>query len=237
MECSICNTQLEGDFCSSCGQRYRPGRLGFLGLVTTFLSGWISLERGFFATLWVLIRQPQTVIINFWNGFRGYYSSPGVFLFYSIFVMGLHWNLVDNTLLGLTVNTNGLSEDIRQLFSPQFFVILLIVPVFALSAFLVHFKDGHNLAECFVASIYLFGVWTIVFTILSDLYFWWKGYGLGFSSFAAMMLVGSAMAYRQPMGLWAIAKSFVLQFLAMFAILLLFFGALYLIDPESVQVE
>lgn len=237
MECSICQRELSGDFCSSCGQRYVAGRLGLAGLVTAFLSGWLSLERGFAATLWLLIKRPRSVIGNYWEGFRAYYSSPGIFLFYAIFIMGLHWNLVDHHLLGLTVNTDGLDEGFRHLFSPQFFVILLVVPVFAFTALLVHYKERHTPAEHFIAAMYLFGVWAIVFTVLSDLVLWWFDYSTQFSSFTVLMLIGSAMTYRQSEGLWAIIKSFVLQLITMILLLIALFGTLYLINPAAVQIE
>jgi hypothetical protein len=59
-----------------------------------------SLERSVLASWWLVIRQPDKIIGNYWAGNRGYYHSPGRLTFYAAFVIGLNFALFGNELLG-----------------------------------------------------------------------------------------------------------------------------------------
>ena len=156
-KCTICGTALRGPFCHQCGQKRTGNRLRFGTIIRDFVSNLLSLERSGFATMVHLLRQPVTVIHNYWAGNRGYYQSPSRIIVYAILFIGLHIYWHDNLIFGLAFTD-----------SPKGFFLVVFLTLFTLSSKLAYLGKG-SLAEHIVSAVYLFGTWSVVLILLYEL--------------------------------------------------------------------
>ena len=93
--CTICKTELQGPYCTTCGKHYLGRRVNTWDVIGGWLSGLLTPERSVLGTFRQLLTQPQFVVQNYWSGFRGYYLSPGQLVVYMLFVIGVHLAFVD----------------------------------------------------------------------------------------------------------------------------------------------
>lgn len=111
--CTICHSELQGAYCSTCGQRYLGRRVNTWDVIGGWLSALLSLERSVLGTFRQLLANPRYIVDNYWSGFRGYYLSPSQLVVYMLFVLGLHLALVNQMIVGITVNVSGISDSLK----------------------------------------------------------------------------------------------------------------------------
>ncbi|MDF1673261.1 MAG: hypothetical protein P1U41_07125, partial [Vicingaceae bacterium] len=146
MKCSVCNTQIEGKFCNSCGQKFDSKKLSFKTVISDIFSNLTDVEKSVFLNIYNIIRYPKKVINNYWDGFRGYYYKPGKMLFYFITIAGIGALFLKDRLFGLIFNSEGISEALT--FAIVFF------PLLNLSSFLTYRRYKRNYLEHLVSTIY-----------------------------------------------------------------------------------
>jgi len=232
--CTICDAQLQGEYCHVCGQRTTGKRISFREWVSDAISGIFSLERSVLASWWMVIRQPDKIIGNYWAGNRGYYHSPGRLAFYAAFVIGLSFAFFGTELLGLNLTFTNIPVP------PQLILLILIIPLYALTSWLTFIRQKHNFLEHLVAMIYLFSTWIVIFVIVDDLqwYLFDKIIDLGMVMLFILVLfiwtarVHSPSKNRKHILLYTLAEIGIL--LLILSILILF---LYLVVPESITVN
>ncbi|MEM1219221.1 MAG: hypothetical protein AAGH79_09925 [Bacteroidota bacterium] len=206
--CSICGTQLQGTFCHQCGQKSTGKRLQFGTIIQDFVSNLLSLERSGFATMIRLLRQPVTVIHNYWAGNRGYYQSPSRIIVYAVLLIGLHIYFHENLIFGLAFTD-----------SPKGFFLVVFLRLFTLSS-LIAYPGRHTLAEHIVSVIYLFGTWSVVLLIIFELINLFNpdhllfNFGVLFSLIAAI-LFNQARVFLPNAGVGKIILRSFLQFLVL----------------------
>jgi hypothetical protein len=86
--CLNCNAQLQGPFCSQCGQKDLPRRQNLVDLLTNFISSFFSFESKFFNTLNRLLFKPGTMAKMYNHGKRERFYHPArmyVFLSFLFF--------------------------------------------------------------------------------------------------------------------------------------------------------
>lgn len=76
VRCMNCDTPIDGQFCQSCGQRYRSERLSLKILLLDIPSQWFNLNRGFFHTFVQHFKTPGSVAGDFVAGRRVTYTNP-----------------------------------------------------------------------------------------------------------------------------------------------------------------
>jgi hypothetical protein len=237
--CSQCHTKLIGDFCHQCGQQATAIKTNYRDVLAALLSGVFSVERGIFNVLKVLLFNPAILIRRYWRGDRLYFYSPAQIVFYTLFVTGLHLSFFDKKLLGLNVGLSGLSQEAMTVFSPQLLLIVLLVPLLMLSTYLTFYKEKYSLAEHFISAIYLFCGWTIILTVTSDLLFWLSGVYFNWLTllFLLCFFWWSSRVYKPRANVLIQLTYFCLQiFIFIFSIGFLM-GMLYLISPQSINVQ
>lgn len=92
--CSICKIPIKENYCSKCGQKFSGKPISFLSLITDFISNFFSMEKSGFATILKILKNPKSIVDNYYLGFKNYYPSPGQLLLYGIAVVALHKNFV-----------------------------------------------------------------------------------------------------------------------------------------------
>jgi uncharacterized membrane protein len=234
--CTICQTKLQGDYCSSCGQRYLGRRVNAWDVIGGWLSGLLLPERSLLGTFRQLLVNPRYIINNYWSGFRGYYLSPSQLVVYMLFVFGLHLALVNQEILGITVNVSGVSDSLKSFLSPQLFLFLLMIPMLGLSTAAVYYRHKHSFPEHFTAAIYLFALWAILFTLLTDTLYLLLGMELGslpFWFFGAVFLWSARVFSPEGSAWYRVLLNAVLAILMLAFIFAILLGIAYLLDPEG----
>jgi hypothetical protein len=88
--CLNCGTELRGNFCSNCGQKFLPKRQGITDIVINFIGSFTSFESKFFRTLSLLTFRPGRMINDYLIGRRERYYHPArmyVFLSFILFLI------------------------------------------------------------------------------------------------------------------------------------------------------
>lgn len=75
--CPNCDTEAEGTFCASCGQR-QLGRLTFRSLGAELVTRLFSVERGKWRTLYTMTAHPGRATRDYLAGRRARYVSPAL---------------------------------------------------------------------------------------------------------------------------------------------------------------
>lgn len=169
--CSVCGTEIIGNYCHHCGQKITRQKTSSLDITKSLLSGFFSIERGIVGILYSLTVKPRKVVENYWKGNRFYYYNPGQMIFYVIFVLGLHIAFVSkDRLLGVHVTVDA-SGGLSAIFSPQFLLIVLILPLYSLTTWFSFIKKHKTFPEHFISATYIFAYGAIIVTILCDMLF------------------------------------------------------------------
>jgi len=200
-----------------------------------WLSGLLSPERALLGTFSQLLKHPARVIHNYWQGFRGYYLSPSQLVVYMLFVLGLHLALVKDDLLGLDVKIRGISDELSSFLSPQLFLFLMIIPFLAVTTSIVYYRHKRSFPEHFTAAIYLFAVWSILFTLVDDTLWFLANWPLNTFTFFVLLFFWSARVFSPELPWYRVAGNALLSVLVSVAMLALLLGVLYWMDPGSVS--
>ena len=153
-----------------------------------------------------------------------------------LFVFGLHLALVNQEILGITVNVSGVSDSLKSFLSPQLFLFLLMIPMLGLSTAAVYYRHKHSFPEHFTAAIYLFALWAILFTLLTDTLYLLLGMELGslpFWFFGAVFLWSARVFSPEGSAWYRVLLNAVLSILMLAFIFAILLGIAYLLDPEG----
>ena len=75
MNCKNCGNTLSGSYCTSCGQKAKTSRFDWQYLGKQILDS-VDFDRGFFHTLYSLLRRPGNAINGYINGKRIGFTNP-----------------------------------------------------------------------------------------------------------------------------------------------------------------
>jgi len=157
MKCSVCSNEIRGKYCSNCGQYYKGRRINFKAFLGDLFDGIFSLEKSFFQNIRIGLSQPETLVLNYWKGFRRFYYSPGKFLTIASLFLVLHYSIA-NDFLGIVVTSN---------ISSQFVILFTNIILLTLSSFLLYIRFKKNFFEHLILNIYNVSLWIIVFFPIS----------------------------------------------------------------------
>ncbi len=101
--CANCGTQLEGRFCSSCGQREEPRVPTFTALIKELTNATFGLESKLWRSIYILIFRPGKLTVEYLSGKRQKFTSPlRLYLLFSIL-----------TIAYITINGDQLTENFQ----------------------------------------------------------------------------------------------------------------------------
>jgi hypothetical protein len=233
-KCTICHTVLQGDYCHVCGQRSTGKRISFREWASDAVSGMFSVERSVFASWWLLIRQPDKIIKNYWDGNRGYYHSPGRLAFYAAFVIGLSFALFGTELLGLNLTFTNIPVP------PQLVLIILLIPQHAVITKITFFRQKIRFLEHLIAMIYLFSTWIVIFVIIDNLQWYFFGKIIDETMvliFIIILFIWTARLYSPSKKWTSILLYALIQFSLLLFMISLLIVFMYFVVPESIQVK
>lgn len=160
-KCSICNIEIEEKYCPRCGQYHTARRITNKKLFLDIIDGLYSLEKSFYTNMKVGLLRPGKLVNNFWNGYRGYFYSPGKFLAIALFSLLINFLIQDNFFM-ITVASGNVG--------PNFLLLFLALVLNSFASWIVYFLHKKNFNEHFVMNMYTLSFWTIIMVPLSLLW-------------------------------------------------------------------
>ncbi|PCI64487.1 MAG: hypothetical protein COB37_01330 [Kordiimonadales bacterium] len=182
-ECANCGTPLDGQFCHRCGQRNLEGRLNARHFVSQAFEEITSLDSKIGRTVWGLIQNPGQVSLRYIGGERMRYVNPLKYflLVFALFYLAMVTTGGMDAFVDNTVNENGPIDtspeqmlansalELKDVLRDQLnFVVILILPLFALVLRWQFWRSGKNYVEtlCMVfyafAQIYLYSIFAVL---------------------------------------------------------------------------
>jgi hypothetical protein len=173
MNCKTCNFQLDDNakFCSNCGAKIVDDRLSLKGTWEEFIGPFFSWDNNFWRTFFGLFKNPKDVLEAYISGARKKYFQPFSYIilyatiavfFYKFFPMEIIMDYSEGFTKGYN-STNSSSNvpkiDMKSymetLMSYYNFFVLLLIPIYALTSYIIFNKRGHNFFEHLVFNSYL----------------------------------------------------------------------------------
>jgi hypothetical protein len=153
-ECVNCNTIVEGNYCTNCGQKANQKRYTLKNLPGEFVHGFFHINSGLLFTIKELFIRPGVALRGYIAGKRVGYFNPFTFLVLIGLVAGYLY-----TRSGIIEHVNDIllasSETIdftRKHFS---FRMLMAVPSYSVMCWILFRSYRYNIAEYLVISTFL----------------------------------------------------------------------------------
>ena len=166
--CLNCNSIVEGNYCSKCGQPIDSSRINIKHLMEELQSGIFHINKGLIYTTKELLLRPGSTIRNYISGKRVKYSKPFTFLI----IWGAVYSIIFHFFNYFPMTEmNDQSSEVLQ-YIPLFhwssinysLVALFLMPIYAFSSYLLFHRKGYNYTEHLVVFSYIQGA--TIFLIL-----------------------------------------------------------------------
>jgi hypothetical protein len=169
--CLNCGAELHGKYCSNCGQAAAIHKFSISHIFSHDLAhGIFHLDRGFFYTVKEIIRRPGVAIREYIQGKRVNHYNYFAFI---ILLAAINHLLFTSTSFKVSdIFLAKEEKDVLELFQHyileyQKLISLGLIPVCALSSFIIFRKAGFNYAEHLVINAYMQGGVLLINTIIS----------------------------------------------------------------------
>lgn len=186
--CKNCDTEYQGNFCPSCGQKLIEERFTIREGISNVVGIVFNFDRGLWPTLYGLLVNPGKVLRDYINGVTVKYYNPFrfVFLILTISVILLASLGINEYLQGeyaTKISGQPLPEPIKEIMSLfnayNHLFMASSMPILAFSSWLFFRKKGLNYAEHLIIVSYAFGVTVFLglliipfFFVSKELYAW-----------------------------------------------------------------
>lgn len=169
--CKSCGFSGKGNYCSQCGQYYKIKRISLTGLLQDIFHFFTHLESGFFYTLKQLIIKPGYMQREYVEGVRHKHQTP----FSMFFICGTIAALLRYWILNYLMTTFHSADPVEVKFYKEYMVLLyiMLIPVYAVVAYLLFYKSGYNYTEMIVLLLYTLSVIFLVSPLLFLLLLKW----------------------------------------------------------------
>lgn len=181
--CLNCNNEIQGNFCSNCGQSTKLHKINLHYLVHDIQHGLLHFDNGILFTVKELFIRPGNSIREFLNGKRANHFKPfslviilsGIYALLSYF---FHIDLFSNNyeMRGYGQGFNNFKtsvDELREWFAHHFFVIsLLQIPVFSIGTYVMFKKEGYNYIEHLVINSFITGQKLFLYIVTLPICYW-----------------------------------------------------------------
>ncbi len=232
--CKNCETQAEGSYCSSCGQRTSVHTITFKETFSDLASGLFSFEAPFWKTLKLLITNPGKLFREYLLGKRKSYFKP-----VSFFILLTAIHLLIRSFLDYDPMANVPERENARIAlfieAGQYMVRninnILFVFVFTLSIFMkFFFYKKYNWAGYMAIAFYLVGLYILIGTVMLFLLKYTR-YEFKSLSMVIMLFyfIYAMISFFEKQRLWVLIKSLLVYVLALAFYVILGFGFALLI--------
>lgn len=175
MNCKTCKFEIDDNasYCSNCGAKIVFERLSLKGTWEEFVGPFFSWDNNFWRTFFDLFSNPKNVLEAYISGARKKYFQPFSYIilyatiavfFYKFFPTEITTDYSNNFTEGYNsakpannapkFDMTGLMESFLSYYN---FIILALIPLYALTSYITFKNKGHNFFEHLVFNSYLQG--------------------------------------------------------------------------------
>lgn len=173
MKCKTCDFQLEHEakYCSNCGSKIVDERLSWKGTWEEFIGPFFNWENNFWRTFFGLFTNPKDVLEAYITGARKKYFQPFSYIilyatvavfFYKFFPLEIITDYSEGFTRELSTSNSSakvpkfdMKNYMESLMSYYNFFVLLLIPIYAFSSYIIYNKKGHNFFEHLVFNSYI----------------------------------------------------------------------------------
>lgn len=181
MSCMNCGQEAAGNFCSHCGQSTKIARVTVSNFLSDLSDSVFQINRGLFFSLKELFVRPRHSIREYLSGKRKNHIKP---IAYALTLSTIYFlisqildtqTFFDDVLTGWTNRTDETETGRKQLaimtwFAKNYtYTMLLLLPLYSLSSYLLFFKSGFNYMEHFILNAYITGQQAIFYSLAATL--------------------------------------------------------------------
>lgn len=179
--CKNCDTSFTGRYCPNCTQSVEANsRLSFKQVVLDFFDTIFNLDKGFFYTIWNLLKRPGFVAQSFIDGKRKRFTNPVKYFIISTAAQALtlyffapeEQNIPSMHFPFLSIEMNENIHLWNQLLSLNYPILIgLINLVFwAVLLYFLFRKLKYNLTELLAILMYFYGTVFLILYMISMIY-------------------------------------------------------------------
>lgn len=161
-KCTICNSVVEQNYCSNCGQRIGRKRTTLISMLSDGIKSFLDVEKSALASILIIIKNPRKIVVNYIEGNRGYYPSPFKLLIYALAITALHLTYVDNLILGADINAEGVETHIT--------FWLFFFPLLGLSSLISFARKNEPFIAHLISTLYISSAWFMLLIVIVDLF-------------------------------------------------------------------
>ncbi|SFU61787.1 Protein of unknown function [Pustulibacterium marinum] len=168
MECLNCQSVVVGNYCSNCGQAAKATKINNKYLFREVPEAIFNLEKGFWFTLWEIMKNPVKVTKAYLNGRRANYYKPISLLLLVVSAYFIVFKLIlpkgayleklaslDSRYGSDAVANEAQAMIYDYMFGYPIFIYLVSLPIFAFGFYLAFKKYKYSFGEHFYISVIL----------------------------------------------------------------------------------
>ena len=161
--CLNCGTEVRGNYCSNCGQKFQPTKLPLKQFLEDAVETFFNLDNRILKTLKDLFLKPGKVTLNYIEGKRATYLPPlRIYISISVVYFLIAELIGSEKILFVNFNQDGDSEvNLAKVIQVGMF---FLVPVMAGILKLVHKKRKAFYVEYLIFSVHIHSIWFVLFT-------------------------------------------------------------------------
>lgn len=166
--CHNCSALITKNFCSNCGQK-KYKRIDKKYIWDELQYTLFHTNKGFLYSIKKILRNPGKTAMEFINGHRVNHYKPillvfilsGIATFISYKLLKLKV-VMNEYFTQKNINSNQMEDFMNFLSSYTSIIMLLMIPLFALSTWIAFKKWGHNYYEHLVINAYILSFYTLI---------------------------------------------------------------------------
>jgi hypothetical protein len=202
MICKNCEQNLNGSFCSNCGQKSNTHRINSNYLIEEITNNVLQVNSGIFFTIKELSIRPGHSIKEFLNGKRKQHFKPIGFVLLTSALYGLITIFLDEkTFIGSIISgmvaaltEKGLEKSITantlNWLSNNFsYSSLFLLPFFSLASYICFRKEKYSFFEHLILNCYLTGQHMLIYLISTIIIFLLKVESYYFPVFTFLLTI------------------------------------------------
>ncbi len=167
--CLNCGTRIDGKFCSECGQAANTTRINWRHMAEELQYSLLHVNKGMFYTIKAMLTKPGHTVQDYLSGKRVSYIKPFTYLLIwgSVYALIIHFfNVYPDSEVSSSTSSDSTIIDFPSFYNFYYghysIILLLIIPFYALSSYLLFRRDGYNYIEHLVLYSYIHGTKVII---------------------------------------------------------------------------
>lgn len=175
--CKNCGNAVNGSYCSHCGQPSHTGRINLHYIWHELQHSVLHVDKGIFYTIKELIVRPGYTIKDYLAGKRVNHFKPFSFIIIlgTIYGFLVHFfNLYPEAHIFSDAGESVVDKNrvmFEWVYAHYSLIMLVMIPVSALSSYLIFRKSGYNYMEHVIIYSYITGIHIIFMMVVYPLYY------------------------------------------------------------------